>query len=161
MPPTVSASSSSRTYDGDCMKLLLDQNLSPRLVHRLADLYPDAAHVSLVGLDRASDGEVWDYAQANDCIIVTKDADFSDMSVLRGHPPKIIWLRLGNCTTSDVEQSPAPRERRDRRFRRDTHGRCAGRSSKSVIASPRHHWRSSPSGRCAPRASRSTRCCGG
>lgn len=87
------------------MKLFLDQNLSPRLVHRLADVYADATHVSLVGLDRATDSAVWEYARANDCTIVTKDADFSDMSVLLGHPPKVIWLRLGNCTTNDVEQT--------------------------------------------------------
>jgi predicted nuclease of predicted toxin-antitoxin system len=87
------------------MKLLLDQNLSPRLVQRLVDLYADATHVSLVGLNRATDSAVWEYARANDCIIVTKDADFSDTSVLLGSPPKVIWLRLGNCTTSDVEQT--------------------------------------------------------
>jgi len=87
------------------MKLLFDHNLSPRLVRRLADLYPDTSHVFLVGLDRASDMAVWNYAQTNDYIIITKDSDFSDVSVLRGFPPKVIWLRLGNCTTSDVERT--------------------------------------------------------
>jgi predicted nuclease of predicted toxin-antitoxin system len=87
------------------MRLLFDHNLSPRLVHRLTDLYPDTSHVFLVGLDRASDLAVWAYAQTNDSIIVTKDSDFSDVSVLRGFPPKVIWLRLGNCTTSDVERT--------------------------------------------------------
>ena len=86
------------------MKLLLDQNLSPRLVNRLASVYLDMSHVALVGLDRASDAEVWEYARANDYIIVTKDSDFNDMSLLRGAPPQIIWLRLGNCTTDMVEQ---------------------------------------------------------
>ena len=87
------------------MKLLFDHNLSPRLVHRLADVYSDTSHVFLVGLDRASDMAVWNYAQTNHYIIVTKDSDFSDVSVLRGFPPKVIWLRLGNCTTSDVERT--------------------------------------------------------
>lgn len=87
------------------MKLLFDQNLSPFLARRLADLYPDASHVSLVGLDRASDDAVWAHARINDCIVVTKDADFSDMSVVRGSPPKVIWLRLKNCTTDDVERT--------------------------------------------------------
>ena len=86
------------------MKLLLDQNLSPRLVSRLAAEYPGINHVSQVGLERASDVEVWDYALANDYIIVTKDSDFNDLSVLRGSPPKVLWLRLGNCTTAMVEQ---------------------------------------------------------
>lgn len=87
------------------MKLLLDQNLSPRLVSRLADVFPDVTHVSALGLDRASDDDVWAYAATNGCIIVTKDADFSERSTLRGFPPKVIWLRLGNCTTNRIEQA--------------------------------------------------------
>jgi predicted nuclease of predicted toxin-antitoxin system len=87
------------------MKLFFDHNLSPRLVARLADLYPNASHVVFVGLDRASDSTVWSYAQTNNYTIVTKDSDFSDMSVLRGFPPKVIWLQLGNCTTSDLENA--------------------------------------------------------
>jgi predicted nuclease of predicted toxin-antitoxin system len=85
------------------MKLLFDHNLSPRLVARLADVFPGASHVSLVGLDRASDLEVWNYAAASDCVLVTRDADFDDLSLLRGVPPKVIWLRIGNCTTHQVE----------------------------------------------------------
>lgn len=87
------------------MKLLFDHNLSPRLVSRLADRYADASHTSLVGLDRAADIDVWLYAQTHEYTIVTKDADFSDVSVLRGFPPKVIWIRLGNCTTSDLEDA--------------------------------------------------------
>lgn len=87
------------------MNLLFDQNLSPRLPRRLADLVPDSSHVSFVGLDRASDGAVWAHAQAADLVIVTKDSDYSDVSVLRGFPPKVIWLRLGNCTTDQIERT--------------------------------------------------------
>jgi predicted nuclease of predicted toxin-antitoxin system len=87
------------------MRLLFDQNLSPRLVDSLIDVYPGASHVSLVGLDRATDEDVWDYAAANDCVIVSKDSDFSDTSVVRGFPPKIIWIRLGNCTTAQIERA--------------------------------------------------------
>jgi predicted nuclease of predicted toxin-antitoxin system len=86
-------------------RLLFDQQLSPCLVSRLSDLYPAASHVSLVGLDRASDEAVWAFAQANEFIIVTKDADFGDLGVLRGFPPQVIWLRLGNCTTAHVEST--------------------------------------------------------
>jgi len=85
------------------MKLLLDPNLSPRLVHRLSDLYPDSIHVADVGLDRAFDKDVWNYAHQHDCIIVTKDVDFSELSVLFGFPPKVIWIRRGNCSTKDIE----------------------------------------------------------
>jgi predicted nuclease of predicted toxin-antitoxin system len=85
------------------MRLLFDQNTSPHLVARLADLCPAASHVSLVGLDRATDLVVWQYARDNDYIIVTKDADFGDYGLVRGYPPKVVWLRLGNCTTSQIE----------------------------------------------------------
>jgi len=66
---------------------------------------PQATHTSLAGLDRATDSAVWLYAQEQDYVIVTKDVDFSDVSVLRGFPPKVIWIRLGNCTTSDIENA--------------------------------------------------------
>lgn len=73
------------------MKLLLfDQNLSPRLVKRLADLYPDSTHVDTLGFGSSSDREIWDFARINDYVIVTKDADFGELSVLRGVPPKVI-----------------------------------------------------------------------
>lgn len=87
------------------MRLLFDHNLSPRLVDHLRDLHPEATHVALVGLERASDDVVWSFARANDLTIVTKDSDFNAVSVLRGFPPKVIWIRLGNCTTADVEQA--------------------------------------------------------
>lgn len=85
------------------MKLLFDQNLSPRLVQWLSDMYPDASHVSTLGLGSASDEAIWLFARANDYTIVTKDADFGDLGVLRGYPPRIIWLRSGNCTTQQIE----------------------------------------------------------
>jgi predicted nuclease of predicted toxin-antitoxin system len=87
------------------VRLLFDHNLSPRLVARLADRYPGASHVALVGLERATDAEVWAYAGTHGCAIVTKDSDFTDAAVLRGSPPKVVWLRLGNCTTGDAEQA--------------------------------------------------------
>ncbi|MGI8687086.1 MAG: DUF5615 family PIN-like protein [Thermomicrobiales bacterium] len=85
------------------MKLLFDQNLSPNLVRRLSDVFPHARHVSMVGLGSASDEAVWEYARMNAYAIVTKDADFSDLGLMRGFPPRIIWLRFGNCTTHEAE----------------------------------------------------------
>lgn len=86
------------------MKLLLfDENLSPRLVNQLADIYPGSAHVSSVGRGNALDKVVWEYARQNDFMVVTKDADFSEMSLVSGFPPKIIWIRRGNCSTRDIE----------------------------------------------------------
>ena len=86
------------------MKLLFDQNLSYRLVHRLADVYPDCQHVRNVGLKEAPDTEVWEFASDNGYTVVSKDADFHQRSLLLGFPPKVIWVRLGNCSTKAVEQ---------------------------------------------------------
>jgi predicted nuclease of predicted toxin-antitoxin system len=85
------------------VKLLFDQNLSPRLVTRLTDVFPDSQHVFQLGLDRASDEDIWTYARDHEFMIVTKDADFSELSALRGFPPKVLWLCLGNCTTAEIE----------------------------------------------------------
>lgn len=85
------------------MKLLFDQNLSPKLAHRLADLYPDSSHVYLLGLDTVPDRMIWEYARDHEFMIVTRDADFSDLSVMLGFPPKVIWIRRGNCTTGEIE----------------------------------------------------------
>ena len=85
------------------MKLLFDENLSPRLVVRLADIYPECTHVSRVGLARAPDETLWRYARENSLMIVTQDADFGEMSVLIDSPPKVIWIRCGNCSTREIE----------------------------------------------------------
>jgi predicted nuclease of predicted toxin-antitoxin system len=86
------------------MRLLFDHNLSHKLVRRLADLFPDSTQTRLIGLAEAPDSAVWDYAQQSGFTIVTLDADFADLSVLRGHPPKLIWLRCGNSTVSEIEE---------------------------------------------------------
>jgi predicted nuclease of predicted toxin-antitoxin system len=85
------------------MKLLFDQNLSPRLAKSLSDLFPNSDHVFPLGLDESDDTQVWEYAKQNEFTLVTKDADFGDLSILRGFPPKVIWIRRGNCKTSDIE----------------------------------------------------------
>ena len=85
------------------MKLLFDENLSHKLVRLLADLFPGSVHVRDVGLKAADDSEVWKYAQDNSFIICSKDSDLHQRSFLLGFPPKVVWVRLGNCSTSDVE----------------------------------------------------------
>lgn len=87
------------------MKLLFDENLSPKLPNRLSDLFPDSLHVRDVGMKATIDPIVWDYAKDKDLMIVSKDADMHDLSLVFGNPPKVIWLRLGNCSTSQVESS--------------------------------------------------------
>lgn len=86
------------------VKLLFDQNLSPKLVKRLFDLYPNSDHLDLLGLGTADDVLVWKHAKDNGFVVVTKDADFADLSVLRGFPPKVVWIRRGNCSTNDIEE---------------------------------------------------------
>ncbi len=85
------------------MKLLLDENLSRRLVARLADLYPDSAHVTDVGLQMASDREIWEHAKANHLTIVTADSDFHELAITIGPPPKVVWLRRWTHPTRDAE----------------------------------------------------------
>ncbi|HEY3289960.1 MAG TPA: DUF5615 family PIN-like protein [Anaerolineae bacterium] len=86
--------------------LLFDQNLSPKLPKQLDDIFPNSVHVSQVGLDTAHDRTVWEYAHINNYILVSKDADFSDLSLILGFPPKVVWLRRGNCSTSMIERLP-------------------------------------------------------
>ena len=85
------------------MKLLCDQNLSPGLVDALSDLYPGSAHIYPLGLHETDDLDIRGYARTHKFFIVTKDADFSDLCLLMGFPPKVIWIRLGNCFTSAIE----------------------------------------------------------
>lgn len=84
------------------MKLLFDENLSPRLVAELSTEFPGSTHVHDVGLGSATDSAVWDFARDNGFIIVSKDSDFADLSVLYGAPPKVVWIRRGNCTTAAI-----------------------------------------------------------
>lgn len=86
------------------MKLLFDENLSPKLPNRMSDLFPNSLHVREVGMKATTDSVVWDYAKKNDLMIVSKDADMHDFSLVFGNPPKVIWLRLGNCSTKQVEK---------------------------------------------------------
>ena len=84
------------------MKLLFDENLAHTLPSMLSGVSPDSAHVRNLGLESSPDPVVWKYAAANGYAIVTKDADFRQRSLLYGHPPKVIWIRLGNCSTKRI-----------------------------------------------------------
>jgi predicted nuclease of predicted toxin-antitoxin system len=86
------------------VKLLFDENLSPKLVQRLASWFPGSAHVHDCGLGASDDGAIWQFAAAGGFVIVSKDLDFYDRSVVHGGPPKLIWLRTGNCSTAQVER---------------------------------------------------------
>ncbi len=86
------------------MRLLFDQKLAASLVQRLAGVYPGSQHVRDVGLGSADDAVVWAYAAGHSLTIVSKDADFHQLSFLKEAPPKAVWIRHGNCSTHDSEQ---------------------------------------------------------
>ncbi len=84
------------------MKLLFDQNISFRITKLLSDQYPIAKQVTELGLENCTDMKIWEFAKSNGYTIVTFDSDFYDLSVVKGCPPKIIWLRIGNSSTENT-----------------------------------------------------------
>ena len=85
------------------MKLLLDQNISFRITSKIQDLFPGSKQVRDLGLENSKDSFLWNYAKDNNYCIVTFDADFYDLGLIRGSSPKVIWLRLGNTSTQNIE----------------------------------------------------------
>jgi predicted nuclease of predicted toxin-antitoxin system len=86
------------------VKLLLDENLSRKLVVRLAELFPGAAHVAQFGLLASPDREVWEFAKAENFVIVSTDADLYELATTIGPPPKVVWLRRWTHPTRDAER---------------------------------------------------------
>ena len=99
--------------------LLLDQNLSRRLVPIFSPQFPGTVHVAGLGLARASDREIFDFARRHNYAILSKDSDFDHLSVLYGAPPKIVWIRLGNASTSQIADAFLRSALRVRRFLSD------------------------------------------
>ncbi len=85
------------------MKLLFDQNISFRLIKRIIDLFPDSKQVRELGLENSSVTEIFDFAKRHDFAIVTFDYDFCDLNIIKGFPPKIIWIRTGSTTIKNLE----------------------------------------------------------
>lgn len=83
--------------------LLLDQNLSYRLLLKILTHFPGSQQVRLAGLENATDLAIWDFAKRNELTILPFDADFIEIANLKGHPPKVIWLRTGNRSTIELE----------------------------------------------------------
>jgi predicted nuclease of predicted toxin-antitoxin system len=86
------------------MKLLFDQNLSSGLVRRLSDLFPESSHVKNLDMMTSDDDAIWIHARDSGFTIVSKDSDFQQRSLVLGVPPKVVWLRVGNCPTSRIEK---------------------------------------------------------
>lgn len=106
------------------MKLLFDQNLSFKLCQQLADLFPDSAQVRQLGLAEADDRVIWDYARDNQFTLVSHDGDFADLAVMKGQPPKVIWLRCGNQPTSVIEALLRRSAERIGEFHTDPDAQC-------------------------------------
>jgi predicted nuclease of predicted toxin-antitoxin system len=85
------------------MRFLFDENLPRSLVSRLSDIHPDSLSVLDLGLAGCSDHDIWAEAKSRGLAIATKDSDFVDRLFLDGPPPKVIWLKLGNCPVSAIE----------------------------------------------------------
>lgn len=86
------------------MRLLFDENLSHRLVGKLADVYPDSVHVRDIGLRGAKDRRIWNYAAEEGLLLTSKDTDFYQRSLVFGAPPKVVWLRIGNAPTLAIAE---------------------------------------------------------
>ena len=84
------------------MRLLFDQNISRKALGAVRDVFPECVHVLDVGLDQATDREIWEYAEVNELVIVSKDSDFRGLAFLAGPPPKVVWIRAGSATTGEI-----------------------------------------------------------
>jgi predicted nuclease of predicted toxin-antitoxin system len=84
-------------------KLLFDNNISHRVIARIVDIFPNSTHVMLENLDESSDIDIWKFAKKHSSTIVTKDSDFNDLVIYKGIPPKVIWIKIGNCRVTDIE----------------------------------------------------------
>jgi len=84
------------------MRLLLDQNISHKVLHYLPDQFIGSTSVKKEGLINSPDKEIWEFAKEKDFVIVTQDSDFNDLNSLYGFPPKVIWIRTGNLKTMEI-----------------------------------------------------------
>lgn len=119
------------------MKLLFDENLSSKLPNRIADIFPNSAHIYAIGMTSMQDVAIWNYAKDNDFIIVSKDADMHDLSLMRGNPPKVIWIRVGNCSTRQVETLLRREFAAIELFSQDQHASLLALSSQEEWRSPK------------------------
>jgi predicted nuclease of predicted toxin-antitoxin system len=98
------------------VRLLFDEQLSEDLSNLVHDIFPESLHIRQIGAGGATDATVWQLALDRGCLLVTKDEDFHRLSILRGSPPKVIWIRLGNCGTREVAQLLRERKADIQRF---------------------------------------------
>lgn len=103
------------------MKLLFDEHISFRVVRSLHDIFPEAKHVKFFNLEHEDDQKIWNFAKNEGFSIITKDDDFHQRNITFGTPPKVIWLKLGNTRSSDLESFIRDKSIEIRRFRVSIH----------------------------------------
>ena len=81
---------------------LIDENISFKVAKLISEAYPGIVHVRDIGLTNVSDLQIWEYAKTNNLSIITFDNDFLNISLLKGYPPKIILLKVGNRSTKEI-----------------------------------------------------------
>ena len=86
------------------MKLLPDENLSDKILPRISDLFPGSSHVKREELAHADDGRIWEFARQEGFTLMSKDADFHQRCLVYGHPPKLVFIRTGNCPTATITE---------------------------------------------------------
>ena len=85
-------------------RLLLDANLSPSLITRLADIFTDTAHVHDLLPPGTPDEDVYEFASRNGfTAVVTCDQDFDALALLYGDP-RVVRFRRGDLPTSAIER---------------------------------------------------------
>ncbi|MEY4875498.1 MAG: hypothetical protein RI955_1057 [Bacteroidota bacterium] len=84
------------------MKLLFDENISFRILKKIESKFPESKHTLYHGLNGKTDTEIWDVAKKEELVIVTFDEDYFEMMMIKGFPPKVIWLRIGNSSTNEI-----------------------------------------------------------
>lgn len=106
------------------MKLLLDQNISYRLVKKIESTFAGTEQVKKLGLENKPDRIIWDFAKKEGFTIVTFDSDFYDLSLLHGQPPKLIWIKSGNTTTKNLVKILKSKKIQIQGFIKDTELSC-------------------------------------
>jgi predicted nuclease of predicted toxin-antitoxin system len=117
--PQLRGRSGGCSLGGSRLRLLLYQNLSRKLLAAIEGPFPASAHILPLGLSKSTDSDIWYYARHQGYTLVTKNTDMVDLCILRGAPPKVLWLRVGNCSTSVVRDVLLGNTQRIERFEQD------------------------------------------
>lgn len=84
------------------MKLLFDENISYRIIKKIETHFPESKHISNFSKQVLKDFQIYQIALEQNYSIVSFDEDFFELQLLKGYPPKLIWLRFGNSSTQQI-----------------------------------------------------------